>query len=288
MISELPMSGDYLTHDLTIEGRPVKLGDRTRQCKLARSSVTIFLLWASRFFADATFSGQDREDTPVVVVVNETFVRKFFANQDPLGARIEWSRDKPGSWKTIVGVVGDVKHFGLDQPEEPAVYDLYSQMDEPWKRWMSLVVHSPRDPGELTRQVEAQIWALDRGIPPTAVLTMKDVMDASVTPRKFNLTLMMIFAAVALALAADRHLWSRGLFRHAAHSRNRCPCRSRRPAARHRSPRARRRSQARGSRCNSRTRCGRRAHALYGQLALWSHARATRSLSWPSPRFLFV
>jgi putative ABC transport system permease protein len=75
-------------------------------------------------------------------------------------------------------------------------------MDEPWKRWMSLAVRSPRDPGELTRAVEAQIWALDRGIPPTAILTMKDLMDASVTPRKFNLTLMMIFAAVALALAA--------------------------------------------------------------------------------------
>ena len=147
------------------------------------------------------FSTQDREDTPVVVVVNETFVRRLFANQDPIGARVRWSRDDPASWKTIVGVVGDVKHFGLDQSEEPAVYDLYSQTQEPWKRWMSLAVRSTRDPGDLTRKVEAQIWALDRGLPPTSVLTMKDVMDASVTPRKFNLTLMSIFAAVALALA---------------------------------------------------------------------------------------
>jgi putative ABC transport system permease protein len=201
MISELPMSGDYLTHDLTIEGRPVKLGSEP-----AVQTRTIlgdyFSIMGIPLLRGREFSGQDREDTPVVVVVNETFVRNFFANQDPLGARIEWSRDKPGNWKTIIGVVGDVKHFGLDQPEEPAVYDLYSQMDEPWKRWMSLVVHSPRDPGGLTRQVEAQIWALDRGIPPTLVLTMKDVMDASVTARKFNLTLMMIFAGAALALAA--------------------------------------------------------------------------------------
>jgi putative ABC transport system permease protein len=95
-----------------------------------------------------------------------------------------------------------VKHFGLDQPEEPAVYDLYSQTDQPWKRWMSLVMRSSTDPGELAREAERQIWALDRGIPPTSVLTMKDVMDASVTPRKFNLTLMMIFAGVAIVLAA--------------------------------------------------------------------------------------
>jgi predicted permease len=201
MISELPMSGDYLIHDLTIEGRPVKLASEpTVQTRTTLGDY--FSIMGIPLLRGRAFSGQDRENTPVVVVVNETFVRQFFANQDPLGARIEWSRDKPGSWKVIIGVVGDVKHFGLDQPEEPAVYDLYSQMDEPWKRWLSLVVRSPRDPGELTRQVEAQIWALDRGIPPTAVLTMKDVMDASVTPRKFNLTLMMIFAGVALALAA--------------------------------------------------------------------------------------
>jgi predicted permease len=200
MISELPMSGDYLVHDLSIEGRPVKLG--TEPAVQTRSILgDYFSIMGIPLLRGRAFSGQDREDTPVVVVVNETFVRKFFANQNPLGARIQWSRDKPGSWKTIVGVVSDVKHFGLDQPEEPAVYDLYSQMGQPWKRWMSLVVRSPRGPGELTHQVEAQIWALDRGIPPTAVLTMKDIMVASVTPRKFNLTLMMVFAAVALALA---------------------------------------------------------------------------------------
>ncbi len=201
MISELPMSGDYLTHDLTIEGRPLTLGQEP-SVQTRTILGDYFSIMGIPLLRGRQFSAQDREDTPVVVVVNETFVRQFFPNQDPLGTRIAWSRDKPGSWKTIVGVVGDVKHFGLDQPEEPAVYDLYSQMDEPWKRWMSLIVRSQRDPGELTRQVEAQIWALDRGIPPTAVLTMKDVMDASVTPRKFNLTLMMIFAGVALALAA--------------------------------------------------------------------------------------
>ncbi len=95
-----------------------------------------------------------------------------------------------------------MKHFGLDQPEEPAVYDLYSQTDQPWRRWMSLAVRCARDPGELTREVESQIWALDRDIPATAVLTMKDMMDASASPRKFNLTLLAIFAGVALALAA--------------------------------------------------------------------------------------
>ena len=200
MISELPMSGDSLNHNLSIEGRPVKLGEepdvQTRTILGDYFSIIGIPLLRGR-----DFSAEDREDTPVVVVVNETFVRDFFPNQDPVGAHIRWSRDDPTHWKTIVGVVGDVKHFGLDQPEEPAVYDLYSQIDEPWKRWMSLAVRSSREPGELAREVEGRIWALDRGLPPTAVLTMKDVIDASVTPRKFNLALMSIFAGVALALA---------------------------------------------------------------------------------------
>ncbi len=200
MISELPMSGDSLNHNLSIEGRPVNLGEepdvQTRTILGDYFSIIGIPLLRGR-----DLSAEDREDTPVVVVVNEAFVRDFFPNQDPVGAHIRWSRDDPTHWKTIVGVVGDVKHFGLDQPEEPAVYDLYSQIDEPWKRWMSLAIRSSREPGELTRGVEGRIWALDRGLPPTAVLTMKDVIDASVTPRKFNLTLMSIFAGVALALA---------------------------------------------------------------------------------------
>src|SRR5580692_10312598 len=118
MISELPMSGDYLTHDLSIEGRPVKPGEEP-EVQTRTILGNYFSVMGIPLLRGREFSAQDREDTPVVVVVNETFVRTFFPNQDPLGARIEWSRDKPGSWKTIVGVVGDVKHFGLDQPEQP-------------------------------------------------------------------------------------------------------------------------------------------------------------------------
>jgi hypothetical protein len=201
MISELPMSGDSLTSSIAIEGRP-EAPSEAPDVQTRTILGDYFSIMGIPLLRGHEFSAQDPEPNPVVIVVNETFVRTYFPNQDPIGARIGWAVEKPISWKTIVGVVGDVKHFGLDQPEEPAVYDLYSQTDQPWKRWMSLVMRSSTDPGELAREAERQIWALDRGIPPTSVLTMKDVMDASVTPRKFNLTLMMIFAGVAIVLAA--------------------------------------------------------------------------------------
>jgi predicted permease len=201
MVSELPMSGDSLSSAIAIEGRP-EAPSKAPDVQTRTILGNYFSIMGIPILRGREFSAQDREDNPVVVVVNETFVRRYFPNHDPIGARIGWAVEKPIRWKTIVGVVGDVKHFGLDQPEEPAVYDLYSQTDQPWKRWMSLAMRSSRDPDELAREAERQIWALDRGIPPTSVLTMKDVMEASVTPRKFNLTLMMIFAGVALVLAA--------------------------------------------------------------------------------------
>lgn len=201
IISELPMGGDSIDHDMVIEGEAVAPGKvsavQTRTVLGDYFSVMSIPLESGRMF-----SNEDREDTPEVVVVNERFARKFFGNRDPLGARIGWVLDSPKKWKTIVGVVGDVKHFGLDQPESPAVYGLYTQSDEEWKRWMCLTVRSPRDAAGLTRDVERKLWAIDSALPPTDVLSMTDVVQASVSPQRFNLTLLTIFAAVALALAA--------------------------------------------------------------------------------------
>ena len=86
---------------------------------------------------------QDREGQPLVAVVSEEMVRKFFPNENPLGARIDWARkDQPHQWMTIVGVVRDVKHTELERAGEAAVYAPFAQMDEAWRRWMSLAVRT--------------------------------------------------------------------------------------------------------------------------------------------------
>jgi putative ABC transport system permease protein len=103
---------------------------------------------------------------------------------------------------TIVGVVGDVKQFGLNQPEEPAFYYSYMQSDQPWKRWMYLVVRSKSDEAALVRQVKDEIWAVDRLLPVTKVEPMTEVMSVSVAGQRFNMTLMSIFALTALLLAS--------------------------------------------------------------------------------------
>jgi putative ABC transport system permease protein len=202
MISELPMSGETVSHDLAIESQPsTKPGDEPDSD--ARSVLgDYFQVMGVPILQGRAFNSSDRADSPTVAIVNQTFARRFFPNQNPVGQRIGWAHDDPPNWKTIVGVAGDVKHFGLDRPEKPAVYDLYSQNNESWKRWMTLVIRSPRDPADVIAATKQQVWALDKSLPPTDVRTMDAVISLSTAPQKFNLTLLAIFAAIALALAA--------------------------------------------------------------------------------------
>ncbi|MGC1384439.1 MAG: ABC transporter permease [Candidatus Acidiferrales bacterium] len=201
MISELPLGGDQIDHDLAIEGRPVIPGKvPTAQTRTVLGDY--FRVMDIPLHAGREFSVQDQTGSPEVVVVNDAFVRRFLPDQNPLGAHIGWALDNPIKWKTIVGVVGDVKHFGLDQPDAAAVYGLYTQSDEDWKRWMSLTIRSPREPSSLARDVEQKIWAIDSALPPSEVLTMKAVVSGSLSPQRFNFVLLGIFAVVALVLAA--------------------------------------------------------------------------------------
>jgi putative ABC transport system permease protein len=202
MISELPMSGETVSHDLAIQSQPsAKPGDQPDA--EARSVLgDYFQIMGVPILQGRAFDSGDRADSPTVAIVNQTFARRFFPGQNPVGQRIGWAHDDPPNWKTIVGVAGDVKHFGLDRPEKPAVYDLYSQNGEPWKRWMTLVIRSPRDPADVIAAAKQQIGALDKSLPATDVRTMDAVISLSTAPQKFNLTLLAIFAAIALALAA--------------------------------------------------------------------------------------
>jgi ABC-type antimicrobial peptide transport system permease subunit len=118
-----------------------------------------------------------------------------------LGKRIRWARNPQVEWITVVGVVGDVKHFGLDLPEQPGLYSPYSQA-APWKRWTSLVVRTQSDPGSIAGAVKQQVWKIDSQLPLTRVETMDEVAAGSFAARRFNMLLLVIFAGLALVLAS--------------------------------------------------------------------------------------
>lgn len=202
MVSELPLSGDSLDHDFLIENRPpIAPGDEpsleTRSILGDYFHAMKIPLRSGRDFAPPDFADQ----APLVGIANDALVRQYFVNEDPLGKRVRWSRDPQVRWITIVGVVGDVKHFGLDLPEQPALYTPYTQIN-PWKRWMSVVARTQSDPGAMTQAVKQQIWKVDSQLPITEVKTMAEVSAASFAARRFNMLLLAIFAGLALVLAA--------------------------------------------------------------------------------------
>jgi putative ABC transport system permease protein len=199
MISELPLSGDSLNHDFLIENRPpIAPGDEpsleTRSVLGDYFKVMQIPLQRGRDFAAPDFD----EKAPMVGIANETLVRQYFQNEDPLGKRIRWARNPQVQWITIVGVVGDVKHFGLDVPEEPALYTPYTQIN-PWKRWMSIAA---RTQGNVSADLKQQIWKVDSQLPVTRLETMSEVAASSFAARRFNMSLLSVFAGLALVLAA--------------------------------------------------------------------------------------
>ena len=200
MVSELPLTGDYLTHNFVIEGRPLPPGDEPEIQTLTLSG-DYFGVMNIPLLRGRDLTPQDREGAPYVCLVNESMVRQYFPDEDPLGKRIRWARgDSP--WMTIVGVVADARHQGLDQPAEPAVYDSYAQTVQPWKRWMYLAVRGSEDPARLAAAVKRQVWTVDARLPVTRVRTMAEVASASLAGRQFVMLLLLIFAGVALLLAA--------------------------------------------------------------------------------------
>ncbi len=202
MISELPLSGEALDHDFVIENRPpIAPGDEP---SLQARSVMgdYFNVMRIPLRQGRDFGPQDFDDNaPLVGIANESFISQYFQNENPLGKRVGWARDPEKHWITIIGVVGDVKHFGLDLPEQPAFYMPYSQIN-PWKRWMSFAVRTQGEPGAMAQAVKKEIWKVDSQLPVTKVETMDEVAASSFIARRFNMSLLSLFAGLALVLAA--------------------------------------------------------------------------------------
>lgn len=203
MISEMPFGGNAINHNFIIEGRPpIPTGDEP---ELFNRSVAgdYFKVLGIPLRQGRALNRNDRAGVPAVGVINEAMARQYFRDTNPLGARLRWARSEGVDWITIVGVVGNVRHFGFTAEEEPAIYTPYAQSGQEWKRWSELVVKTPGAPTPaLMAQLKAMVWKVDPLIPVTKIRPMSEVMAVSLAEQRFNTLLLAIFAGVALLLAA--------------------------------------------------------------------------------------
>ncbi len=142
------------------------------------------------------FSADDRADTPPVVLMNESGARQVFAGQDPLGQRIRVWGDQ--EWE-IVGIVQDVRHLGPENGPGTQVYFPLGQM--PDYEIMELAVRSSLPVAEVAAGVAAALTELDPSMPAREFWTVRSSLDRTVSARRFTLTILTAYGAVALFLA---------------------------------------------------------------------------------------
>ena len=195
----LPLSGDRFGISFEIEGRPVAKGDQP--------SADFFTIGDGYFktmqiplLQGREFTDRDRKQAPGVIIVNQAFARKFFPGEDPIGKHIKpgisTDEDEP-AMREIVGMVADVRNRDLNSDLRPGFFVPHSQL--PFSQ-MTMVVKTNGEPTSLVNAVQNEVHAMDRELPVFNVKTMDEYISASVAAPRFNATLLVIFAAVALIL----------------------------------------------------------------------------------------
>jgi putative ABC transport system permease protein len=153
------------------------------------------------------FEPTDAAGSPGVVIVNQTLAKVFWPNQSPIGRRVRapGPDDAPPPWLTVIGVVADVKNGGLDQKTGTELYFLQDQTAETAgfsADTMNVVVRTQRDPLALADMVRQEVGRMDPALPLAGLRPMEEVLFKSIASPRLLMVLVMLFAAVALALAA--------------------------------------------------------------------------------------
>ncbi len=197
LINNLPLGGGDTNGDFQIEGAPPWPTNDGPMTEDYVTSPNYFQAMRIPLLKGRLFTDRDNFGAPNVSVINEAFARRVWPNQDPLGKRIQigWPTS---NWLTIVGVVGDVKHEGLDQAPMLQAYVPYLQGLEPA---MTLVVRTQTNPLNLVNDVRNQILAVDKDQPVFNVKPLAEVRSESVLQKRLTMIMLALFAAVALILA---------------------------------------------------------------------------------------
>lgn len=196
--TQLPLTGGGSTQPFTIEGQA---GPEVAMQPMAQTryiSPDYFRTMGIPLRRGRFFTSEDREGGPQVVIISEEMARQFWPGQDPIGKRLTPSFHLKQGPREIVGVVGDVKGSGLDANAASMMYLPYKQLPRPS---MTFVVRTTSDPQRLIQPVSRAIYAVDKEQAIRSAGTAEQVLSASLSGQRVNMTLLITFAALALALA---------------------------------------------------------------------------------------
>ncbi len=184
------------TSRFTVDGRPPVPAGEQEEARINPVSHEYFRTVGIPIARGRGFTERDRGDAPPVVIINETFARRHFRDQDPVGQRLSFW----GSSREIVGVVGDVKSRGLGNDIRQGWYTPIAQM--PFGGFALVIRTTDEEPLAMLPLVQQAVNTLDADLPLFGVTTLRDRLSLSVAQPRFNMLLLGVFAGVAMALAA--------------------------------------------------------------------------------------
>jgi len=196
-ITVLPFGPSGPTTGLRFESRP-PVGGPPPEAEYRSVTPGYFAAMGIPLLAGRGFERADRSDSTLPTLVSETFAQRYFPGDTALGQRIRLGPNPNAPWRTIVGVVGDVRDLGLGAPPRPDVYVLFTQSPS---AAMSLVLRTTGDPGTAVAPARAVIRALDPDVPISNIASLRQLVGGSVARTRYAGSLLAGFAALALVIA---------------------------------------------------------------------------------------
>jgi predicted permease len=193
----LPLVGDH-SASLEFEGRPNPPPADRPSTNFYGVSPGFFQAMGIPLIRGRLIEDRDRDGQPRVVVINETFARRHYPGEDPIGRRVIVTQG-PQEMREIIGIVGDTKQYGLDADTTAQAYESYQQHNFTGGEF---VIRGAADPASLTSSIREAVQSIDSDQPIGRVATLQSVLDASVAPQRFSLALFGAFAALGIVLAA--------------------------------------------------------------------------------------
>jgi putative ABC transport system permease protein len=200
-VMNLPLSGANMNRGFSVEGRPQSRPDENVSVDYQVVSPNYFQTLGIPLLRGRAFTDDDAAGKPNVAIISDAMARKYFPGEEPLSKRIAFGdQSKADSWRTIVGVVGNVRQESMEDEPFPTAFTPYRQDHESLAR-AAIVLRTDSDPSALAAALRREIAAIDPRQPVSHVETMEELLSASMTRPRFVTLLLGVLASVALALA---------------------------------------------------------------------------------------
>lgn len=198
LLSDIPLTGINSGGVFELEGRPVASKDKAPYSYHVQVTPNTIETLHIPLLAGRDFTDRDQANTLPVVMVNQTFVQRFFPHENPIGKRLRMAAEH-APWETIIGVVGNVKWEGLDAKPSLDVYRTYFQTGS---EWANIVLRARPGSSIQLADVEAAAHAVDANVPISHFRSLDAYIDKWLGQRRFILGLLTTFSALAILLAA--------------------------------------------------------------------------------------